>query len=322
MKAVVFDDFGGPDKLHVAEVKRPATTAETVLVQVTAVSVNHVDTFVRSGAFKTPLATPHIAGRDLVGRVVASSQSDFKVGDQVWTNSMGYEGRMGATAEYVAIPVDRLYHVPAGVDGLQLVAAVHSAATAAIVLHDVMQVQAGQRLLIEGAAGNVGRKLIQLATAAGVTVVTTSASRDFAQCQQLGSQACYDYQAGFEDQLVRDDWTFDHVIDTSGRVALATNLDLLRLGGEVTLITAPKDDQFTFGVRAFYMAQKRINGFVISHATVDQLARAAEVLNQAFSAGQLLDDQVSQQHFADASRCHQRLEDGQDGHQRFVLLPD
>lgn len=321
MKAVIFDDFGSPDVLRIADVQRPVATTATVLVKVMAVAVNHVDTFVRSGAFKTALTAPHVAGRDLVGEVVASSQPDFQIGDQVWTNSMGYEGRMGATAEYVAVPTDRLYHVPDGVAPMPLVAAVHSAATAAIVLNDVMEIRRGQTLLIEGAAGNVGRKLIQLAHQMGVTVVITASPRDFARCQQLGSTACYDYHAGFADQLTTDQWTFDHVIDTSGRVPLAINLALLRLGGQVTLITAPQDNQFEFPVRQFYMSQQRITGFVISHATVDQLAQAASRLNRAFSAGLLLDDQVSQRYFKDAAQCHAQLEAGTDHHQRFVLLP-
>lgn len=322
MKAVVFDDFGRPEQLHVAEIPRPMLIPKTVLVKVTAVAVNHVDTFVRRGTFKTPLVAPYIAGRDLVGEVVASSQAAFKVGERVWTNSMGYDGRMGATAEYVAVPAERLYHVPAAVDAVQLVAAVHSAATAAIVLRTVMQIQAGQTLLIEGAAGHVGRKLIQLARQAGAIVVTTSASRDFEDCQQLGSTACYDYQHGFEQQLHADQWAFDHVIDTSGQVALTTNLDLLKLGGQVTLITAPADNHFTFAVRQFYTSQQRINGFVISHATVAQLQLAAQVLNQAFQAGRLLDDHIKRAHFTDAAWCHKQLETGRDHRQRFVLLPD
>ncbi len=111
------------------------------------------------------------------------------------------------------------------------------------------------------------------------------------------------------------------MIDTSGRVPLAINLALLRLGGQVTLITAPQDNQFEFPVRQFYMSQQRITGFVISHATVDQLAQAASRLNRAFSAGLLLDDQVSQRYFKDAAQCHAQLEAGTDHHQRFVLLP-
>lgn len=323
MRAVVFDQFGAPDVLHVATIDRPEPAADEVLVKVKAVAVNHVDTFIRSGGFQTNLATPHVAGRDLVGTVVAVGEhvQSWQVGDAVWANSLGYDGRMGATAEYVVVPAERAYPLPTGIDPIQLVASVHSAATAAIVLQSVMQAQAGQRLLVEGAAGNVGRKLIQLGHQRGLTVVTTSAPRDFERCQALGSTQTVNYAAGFESHFQLADQRFDHIIDTSGKVALATNLGLLKQAGQVTLITAPKTNQFTFPVRQFYTQQQRISGFVISHATQDQLATAAQWLNHAFAAGLLLDDQVSVQPFEAAAACHAQLEQGQDHGQRLVLVP-
>ena len=154
MQAVTFEQLGGPEALRLREIDEPQLRANQVLVRVQAVAVDHVDTFVRSGAFQTALATPHVVGRDLVGTVlrVAAGVTKFAVGDLVWTNSAGYDGRMGATAEMVAVAADRLYPVPCGVDARQLVAAVHSAATAAIVLQDVMQLTRGQAILIEVAA--------------------------------------------------------------------------------------------------------------------------------------------------------------------------
>ena len=324
MQAVVFDQLGGPDVLRVAEIPVPTLQSGQVLVKVQAVAVDHVDTFIRSGAYQTPLATPHVVGRDLVGTVAKISEPDspFEIGQAVWTNSAGYEGRMGATAAYVAVAADRLYPVPAGVDAQQLVAAVHSAATAAIILTDVMALTAGQALLIEGAAGNVGRKFIQLAHQLGAFVATTSSPADFARCRDLGSDLTLDYHADLAATLPTNHQAFDHVIDTSGRVALQTNLDLLRLNGQVTLITAPQDNQFNFAVRQFYMNQKRLAGFVISHATATQLKRAADWLNRSFAQGQLLDDQVAVRPFGQASQVHAALENGQDHRQRFVLVPD
>ena len=320
MQAVTFEQLGGPEVLRLREIDEPQLRANQVLVRVQAVAVDHVDTFVRSGAFQTALATPHVVGRDLVGTVlrVAAGVTNFAVGDLVWTNSAGYDGRMGATAEMVAVAADRLYPVPCGVDARQLVAAVHSAATAAIVLQDVMQLTRGQAIRIEGAAGNVGRKFIQLAHQLGAVVTTTSAARDFDRCRQLGSELTLDYHEPVASQCDRQ---FDHIIDTSGKVPLQANLAALNQGGQVTLITAPADNHFTFDVRQFYMAQKQISGFVISHATDDQLARAAKWLNQQFAAGALLEDDLNCQPFAAAAEVHAALEQGRDHHQRFVLVP-
>lgn len=317
MKAAVFEQFGAPEVISIQEVPEPNLGQNDVLVETIGVSVNHVDTFVRSGSFKTSLATPHIIGRDLVGRVltVGPAVTTFKPGDLVWSNSMGYDGRSGVTAQRVAVPVERLYHAPSGVDPLHLVAAVHSAATAAIVLKDVMHASAGQRILIAGAAGHVGTKLVRLASMMGLNVITTANPADFDRLDQLGSSVCLDYHQPLVTTTIPP---VDHVIDTSGQLNLQTSLDLLGQNGEVTLITAPAQPE-VFGGRAFYTSQKQINGFVISHASLDQLTRAAKWLNVLFEAGLLFDDALKIMPFEQAQQAHQELEAGVDHQKRIVL---
>lgn len=316
MKAAIFQQFGGPEVIEIADIDAPVLRANEVLVQVQAVSVNHVDTFVRSGGFKTALANPHVIGRDLVGviRAVGQGVSGFQIGDLVWSNSMGYDGRSGATSELVAVPAERLYHVPEGVDAIQLVATVHSAATAAIVLTSVMHAKIGQTILVEGAAGHVGTKLVQIAAQMGLTVMTTSNQSDFKHLSALGSRQCIDYH-----QSVTDLMNVDHIIDTSGKVSLQDNLNLLNQDGEVTLITAPTDNRSTFDVRAFYTSQKHINGFVISHATLAQLTAAAKIINHLVIKGTLLDDDYRILPVDQAAQAHADLEQGVLSHQRIIL---
>lgn len=320
MRAAIFPTLGGPEVIQVATVPEPTVGPTDVLVQVLAVAVNHVDTFVRSGGFKTALAEPHVVGRDMVGTVLrcGSSVTQVTVGQQVWTNSMGYDGRPGVTSEQVAVPADRLYPVPAGVDPIQLVAAVHSAATASIVLSAEMHAQSGETLLVEGAAGHVGRKLVALGKIMGLRILTTSAPRDFDQLQQLGSDRCLDYHANLVDGVTE---TVDHAVDTSGRVALQDNLALLAEAGDVTLITAPADNQFHFAVRQFYTSRQRLNGFVISHSTQGELATAAAQLNACFAEGKLLEDEVLLKSFTDAAWAHQALASGAVHRKKIVLTP-
>lgn len=320
MQAMVFKSFGPATVIHTATLPVPPVAPTTVLVKVTAVAVDHVDTFVRSGRFQTPLADPHIVGRDLVGRVraVGSAVTQFHVGQTVWSNSMGYDGRMGATAEMVAVPADRLYSAPATIDPYALVAAVHSAATAAIVLDSVMHLTAGETLLVEGGAGNVGRKLVALGAAAGATVYATANPRDFARLRTLGATPI-DYHADLTTLALPP---VDHAIDTSGHVALQTNADLLGQGGQIVQITTPPAQPSTLNIPAFYMQMQRLTGFVISHASVTQLHQAATTLNHAFARGQLLDDQLLVRPFSTAATAHHALETGQDDHHRLVLVPD
>lgn len=151
MKAAYIKQLGDASSIQVGELPDPEIQQTDVLVQVEGVAVDHVDTYVRSGTYKTDIAFPHVIGRDMVGQVIAvgSAVTAFKPGDSVWTNAMGYDGRQGVTSTLAAVPADRLAPVPAGVDHLQLIASVHSSATAVIILNDVMQAEFGQSVLIE-----------------------------------------------------------------------------------------------------------------------------------------------------------------------------
>ncbi|MDN6129210.1 MAG: alcohol dehydrogenase catalytic domain-containing protein [Tetragenococcus halophilus] len=289
MKAAYIQKNGEADQIKFGDLKTPQIDAHEVLVKVQAVSVNHVDTFVRSGGFKTKLSFPFVIGRDAVGTVVeiGSKTRNFAVGQRVWTHSMGYEGRQGTSAEFIAVPESRLFLVPEHVNPLELVASVHSSATADILLHSVLKIKQKQNILIEGAGGHVGSKLVTLASASGLDISTTSNLSDFAYLKKLGAKQTYNYQ----DPVNRINDQFDYIIDTSGKVSLQDNLDLLGLNGQIVLITSPNDNQFNFRVKSFYMARQSIKGFVISHATLEELQSSAHHLNYFFNQGQLSNKQ-------------------------------
>lgn len=317
MRAAYIEQTGGIDEIKVGELPVPVIKETEVLVKTIAVSVNFVDTFVRAGGFKTKLHFPFVIGRDAVGTVVkvGSNVKGFYIGDLVWTNSMGYDGRQGTTSELVAIPSERLFEVPSGVDPIKLVASVHSSATAAILLDDILQVEEGHHILIEGAAGHVGLKLVSLAKSLGLVVSTTSNKRDFGKLSQNGVQSTNDYHQ----PVLEIPDNFDYIVDTSGKVDLQDNLDKLNLRGQVGLITAPKSNQFTFNVSQMYTNTKSIKGFVISHATLPQLQKAGSLLNQSFAAGKLLNDEVLQLPMEKAADAQKLLAEGQTQGKKIVL---
>lgn len=316
MKAAYIDQVGSYQEIKIGGLPVPEINPLEVLVKVDYVSVNHVDTFVRSGGFKTNLHYPFIIGRDAIGTVekTGNQVTEFKVGDHVWTNSMGYDGRNGVSSEFVAIPSNRLFKAP-DVDEKKLIASVHSSATAQIILSDILKVKSNKDILIEGAAGHVGTKLLQISKILGLNVTTTSNKRDFGRLNKLGSNKTIDYHQS----VTEIDNTFDYIIDTSGKVNLNDNLHLLKLYGQIGLITAPKSDQFSFDVRDFYTHTKSIKGFVISHASLEQLRSAGRSLNRCFERGQLLDDEVLELPLSKAGEAHRMLEDGLDNGKRIVL---
>ena len=247
MKAVYIQKTGGPATIIVGSLPVPKVRPKSVLIKVIAASINYVDLFIRSGIYQTDLPNPYILGRDAIGQVVEIGKDviQFKVGDCVWTNSMGYDGRQGITSEYALIPEERLFLTPKNADSLKLIGAVHSAATATIVLQDIMELKPKQKLLIEGAAGHVGSKLVYLANEMGAEVVTTASLKDFSRLKQLSDAICFDYRDKSLFKKLKSAYPdgFDHIIDTSGEIPLQFNCDLLAPKGVISLITAPKDSQ-------------------------------------------------------------------------------
>ena len=317
MKAAFIKQTGDPNEIIIGELPMPEIHADEVLVKVKAVSINHVDTFVRSGVFKTDISYPFVVGRDAVGTVISvgSDVSNFQPGDQVWTNSMGYDGRQGTTSEFSSVSENRLYSIPENIDPIKLVASVHSSATAEIILNDILEVQAGKSILIEGAAGHVGSKLVAVAKIMGLKITTTSAERDFAELSKIGSDETYSYNQSIS-QIPN---SFDYIVDTSGKTSLQDNIEKLNLGGQIGLITSPKNNRFEFRPRDFYMNLQSIKGFVISHASLNQLAEAASFINLHIKENYLLNDDVILHSYKDVAKAQEMLENGHNHRKRVVL---
>ncbi|MDO4670735.1 MAG: zinc-binding dehydrogenase [Aerococcus sp.] len=321
MKAAYIKTTTGYDSIRYGEFPEPNVGAHEVLIQVEACSVNVVDTLICQGIYQTPMTFPAVLGRDAIGVILAvgSAVTKFKVGERVWTNSMGYANRQGVTAERIAVPENRLFLAPENVDPRALIASVHPAATAEIVLDSVMNLQPGETLLVEGAAGHVGKRLVELANERGATALTTSAPHDFEKLQQLGATHCFDYHdenlKAHIQQVVPT--KMDHIIDTSGKVALQANLDLLAVGGQITMITAPSET--TFAGLDFYTSDQVIQGFVISRASLEQIMAAGEKINAYFAQGKLLETEITVRPLSEIQQAYQQVKTTKE---RMVLVPE
>jgi NADPH:quinone reductase-like Zn-dependent oxidoreductase len=324
MKTVAFTEFGTADHLKVIDMPIPRPKDYEILVKVEATTIDNVDILIRKGLYKTQLQTPAITGRDLVGQVAETGKDvrNFSVGERVWTNSAGFEGRMGATAEYVLVEADRLYPVPESVDPLRLVASVHAASTAQIITREIMKLDGASCILVEGAAGNVGRKLVQCAAALGAKVVTTSVAKDFALLKQLGANECFSYDSEGMEKLssCAARFSINHIIDTSGKVCVSQNLSLLSIGGQLTMITPPPANT-AFDAAQFYTRNQRIVGFVLSRSTCKQLAENARFLNMLFQQGLLLEDKIELHSFEDVPLLQARMEEHGAHGIKYVLKP-
>lgn len=285
-------------------------------------TVNPVDTFVRSGAWRTPLEFPFVVGRDLVGTVAAAGPGvpGFAVGDRVWCNSLGHAGRQGAAAELAVVPADRLYHLPAGVSPADVVAVAHPTATAYLALFPHGRLAAGETVVVVGAGGNVGTSTVVLARAAGARVVAVAAARDADYCRSIGAYAAVDYRDPDLPRALREvcPQGVDLWVDTAGENNLDLGVELLNKRGRFVVLAGLRTRP-VLPVGPLYLKDCSIAGFAISQATPAELAGAARLINRLLADGGLRPRVVEHLPLHEAARAHQLLEDGKLHGRRIVL---
>jgi NADPH:quinone reductase-like Zn-dependent oxidoreductase len=224
MKAIVQDAYGTEDVLEYRDIDKPVPKDDEVLVRVRAAGLDrgvwHVMTglpyLVRVVVPTMGLGRPKVPvrGMDLAGQVeaVGGRVTRFRPGDAVfgWTD--------GSYAEYASVPEDQLVPMPANL-GFEQAAAVPISGLAALQgLRDVGEIQAGQRVLVIGAAGGVGSFAVQLAKAFGAHVTGVGSTSQLDLIRSLGADEVVDY--------TRDDVTdgsrhWDLILDTAGHRSLS-----------------------------------------------------------------------------------------------------
>lgn len=193
MKAARFDSVGGPEVLNIVEIARPRAAAGEVIIRVAASAYNAADGGMRAGLLPIPIVLPHVPGYDVSG-IVAEVGPDVvgvQEGDEV-VAFLPMETDGGA-AEYVAAPADAVVSAPTSIPLADASALPSVALTAWQALFDSGRLVAGQRVLIVGAGGVVGKYAIQLAKRAGVEVIATASPRSVEAVRAAGADRVIDH---------------------------------------------------------------------------------------------------------------------------------
>ncbi|PSR70190.1 oxidoreductase [Nocardia sp. MDA0666] len=324
MYAAYVEALGPADAIHYGRLPVPQIGPTDVLVAVHAVTVDPVDTFVRSGTYATPTPFPFIIGRDLVGNVAAVGDGavGYAVGDAVWCNSLGHGGRQGSFAQYAVVPVDRLYHLPDGVDPVQAVGVAHPAATAWLGLFRHARLGLGDAVYIGGGAGNVGDAAVRLARAAGARVIASASGDGLERVRDAGAAVVVDYRdTGMVEQIrAAAPQGLDVYWDTSGHHDIDGAVGLLARGGRLLLTAAGPQARVPLPVDRAYTHDVTVAGFAISNATVTDLAAAATVIDQKLADRTLTARIADTMPLARAAEAHHRLEKG-GVRGRLILMP-
>jgi NADPH:quinone reductase-like Zn-dependent oxidoreductase len=241
MRAIVRSRFGSPDVLALGEAEKPALEDDRVLVRVRASSVNRVDWHnlegkpmllrpLMMGGFRTPKS--RLVGTDFAGIVeaVGKDVAGLKPGDEV------FGARDGAYAEYVA--ARSVVLKPAGVSFEDAAAVPVAGITALQGLRDHGRLQAGQKVLINGASGGVGTYAVQIAKALGADVTAVCSTRNVDLVRSLGADRVIDYT---KDDFTRGSERYDLILDVAGGKSWRACKHVLKPHANFVLVGAHAD---------------------------------------------------------------------------------
>ncbi|HYY35950.1 MAG TPA: NADP-dependent oxidoreductase [Candidatus Binatia bacterium] len=243
MKAIVANEYGGPEVLKYQDMPRPEPKEDQILIRVIAAGVNPVDAMIRSGMFAKyeKDVFPIIPGADIAGVVekVGSKVTKFKAGDPVFAYVSLKGG--GGYAEYTLATERGTAAKPKSLTYVEAAAVPIVALTAWQALIDTAKLNTGQTVLIHGGSGGVGTFAIQIAKARGAKVIATASTANQDLLKQLGADVAIDYiKQKFED-VAKD---VDVVLDSVGKDTLARSYGVVKKGGFiVSLVARPDRDE-------------------------------------------------------------------------------
>ena len=191
MKAIVVENYSAIDQVRLKDVPMPALAPSSLRVRVRAVGIGFVDGLKVQGLYQTKDPLPFIPGTEFAGEVDG-------VGDQVTGYAPGMQVigmvRSGALAEYVAVPAEAIHPLPDGVSAEAGAAFRANFLTAHYALTERAKLQAGEQMLVLGAAGGVGTAAIQLGKIFGARVIAAASTEEKRQfARGLGADAAIDY---------------------------------------------------------------------------------------------------------------------------------
>jgi NADPH:quinone reductase-like Zn-dependent oxidoreductase len=342
MKAVIFNQHGGPEVLEYAEAPDPTIKSNEVLVEVKACALNHLDIWARGGLPGIKIPLPHILGNDIAGvvREVGELVSWVKTGDEVMLHPgvscghcaeclagrdnlcpeydmLGYR-RQGGYAQLVAAPAVNVIPKPGNLRWEEAAALPLVTVTAWHMLVTRAQVRPGEDVLIHAAGSGVGSIAIQIAKLLGARVIVTASSYEkLAKAKELGADEVVNYSA--------EDWPrevkrltnkngVDVVFEHTGAATWPGSIASLKSNGRLV----------TCGATSGYQAQTDLRLVFYRHLTIlgSFMGSKAELLEamKFIRSGKIhaVVDQTLP--LAEARRAHELMQNrGQFG--KLVLVP-
>jgi NADPH2:quinone reductase len=320
MKAIRVREFGGPEVLRVEEVPTPQPGSDQVSVQVHAIGVNPVETYIRAGTYASKPTLPYTPGNDGAGVVeqVGPDVNEFKAGDRVYTAG----SISGTYSEFALCKAAQVHPLPANVSFAQGAAMGTPYATAYRGLFQRAEAKPGETVLVHGASGGVGIAALQLARARGLRVFGTAGSDEGRKlAREQGAHEVFDHRA--TDHFIQimnatGGRGVDVIVELLANVNLGNDLTILAKGGRVAIIGSR--GRVEINPRDAMQRDVDLRGMALPNTPPVELASIHAALVAGLENGTLRPVIGKEFPLAEAAQAHRAvMEPGAVG--KIVLLP-
>ncbi|MGN7477769.1 NADP-dependent oxidoreductase [Solibacillus silvestris] len=242
MKAMVIDKYG---KVPMRLENMPTAKIDEyeVLAEIHAASINPIDFKIRDGKVKLLLnyKMPLILGNDFSGVVikVGAKVTRFKVGDEIYARPR--KNKIGTFAEYISVHEDDIALKPKNLTFEEAASIPLVGLTAYQAFADILQLQKGQKILIQAGAGGVGTFAIQLAKVMGETVATTASDAGTDLVRSLDADEIINYKTENFEEILKN---YDAVFDTLGGDILEKSFNIVKEGGKIVSVSGLPNARF------------------------------------------------------------------------------
>lgn len=321
---------GAGGRLVVADVARPVPGPGEVLVRVRCAGVNRADLAQRAGMYPPPPGVTDVLGLEVSGEIaeLGPGLSWGEAADAEGANAAGAAGAVvllpgervcallpgGGYAEYAVVPAALLMPVPAGWSLVEAAAWPEAAFTAFLNLFMEARLRPGERLLVHGGASGVGTMAIAMATAAGASVLATAGGPEKTSlCLQLGAEVAVDrHEESFAAVIAACvPPGVDVVLDIVGRAYFADNLEVLRPGGRLVVISTLGGAEVELDLRRLMAKRLHVIGSTLRGRPVAEKVEVKRALWNRFGpqlAARGLRPVLDQVHpWRDADVAHERM---------------
>jgi NADPH2:quinone reductase len=321
-KAVRYHKQGGPEVLQLDDVQVGEPGQGQVRIKHTAIGVNFVDTYQRSGLY--PMQLPAVGGNEGAGVVeaVGAGVTDLKAGDRIC-----YTGLPGSYCETRLVPADRMVKLPQGITEEQAASMLLKGLTVHYLIFSTYEVKKGDTVLWHAAAGGVGLIACQWLKALGVTTIGTAGSPDkMALAKSHGADHVINYSTeNFVEKVkgITGGKGVPVVYDSVGKTTWEGSLDCLRPRGLMVTFgnasgpVAPVNLGILASKGSLYVTRPTLATYIAARA---DLVERSNALFEVVKSGKVKIETTAKYKLADAAQAHRDLE-GRKTTGSVVLIP-